>query len=277
VNGFLSLLCFVSFLFLILGLIRPQLFKNKDKEPMTRKQAGIGFGIITFILAVLVGVTSPSPKPVAASVTPTPSPTLSPSTAPKTTPKPSPVATATPKATPKVATRQVTGTAKTLGAGTFTGGKDVAVGLYEVTTTSGQSGNFIVTGTDSYNEVLGVNSSMGVPRVRTQISDGDSIQISGLSQVIFTPVTTPFATTHTPTVLYAGTFTVGEDIGQGRYVATPGAGESGNFIVSGTDSYNEILGGSSAMGGVPNITVDLTNGDAIAISGLSQVTLSPSN
>jgi hypothetical protein len=171
----------------------------------------------------------------------------------------------------------VTGTATTLGAGTFTGGKDVAVGLYDVTPGSGQSGNFIVSGTDSYDEILGVSDGQGVPKVRVQISTGDSIQISGLSQVVFTPVTAAFVTTHTTTTLYAGTFTVGQDIGAGRYVATPGAGESGNFIVTGSDSVDEILGGSSADGGVPSVTTNLTKGDAIQISGLSQVTLTPSS
>ncbi len=174
------------------------------------------------------------------------------------------------------ATRKVTDKATTLGAGSFTGGKDVAVGLYDVTTTSGQSGNFVVNGTDSYNEILGVSYGQGVPKIRVQISDGDQIQISGLSQVIFTPVTAPFRTSHTATTLYAGTFTVGQDIGAGRYVATTTAGSSGNFMVNGTDSYNEILGVSNGQG-VPQVTVTLTDGDVIAISGLSQVTMTPSN
>ena len=186
--------------------------------------------------------------------------------------------TQTTQATPAntVATRKVTGKATTLGAGSFTGGKDVADGLYDVTTTSGQSGNFIVNGTDSYNEILGVSYGQGVPKVRVQISDGDQIQISGLSQVMFTPVTAPFRTSHTATTLYAGAFTVGQDIGAGRYVATTTAGSSGNFIVNGTDSYNEILGVSSGQG-VPQITVTLTDADVIAISGLSQVTMTPIN
>jgi hypothetical protein len=131
---------------------------------------------------------------------------------------------------------------------------------------------FIVTGTNHYNEILGnAGAAGGVPKVRVQISNGDKIEVSGLSAVAFTPVTAPFVTTHTTTTLYAGTFKVGEDIGAGRYVATPGPGQSGNFIVSGSNTYNEILGGSS-IGRVPNLTVDLANGDVIDISGLSQVT-----
>ena len=183
--------------------------------------------------------------------------------------------TTQPAATP--ATRQVEGTAVTLGAGTFSGGQDVAVGLYNVTTAAGQSGNFIVTGTDNYNEILGVSDVQGVPSVRAQITSGDQIQLSGLSSVTFTPVTTSFVTTHTAVTLGAGTWVVGQDIGAGRYVATPGAGQSGNFIVTGNDSYNEILGSDASMDEVPNVTATLTDGDVVQISGMSQVTMTPTN
>jgi len=177
----------------------------------------------------------------------------------------------------KPATRQVEGTATTLGAGSFTGGKDVAEGLYDVTAGAGQSGNFQVSGTDSYNEILGVSDGQGVPKVRVQISKDDQITISSLTSVTFTPVTTPFSTAHATTDLYAGTFTVGQDIGAGRYNVTPGAGQSGNFQVSGNDSYNEILGGDKSMGEVPSVTANLSEGDVITISSLSQVTFTPSN
>lgn len=178
--------------------------------------------------------------------------------------------------TTTIPARKVTGIAKTLGAGTFTGGTDVAPGLYNVTAGAGQSGNFIVQGTDSYNEVLGGDISSGdVPELRAQISTGDQIQISSLSQVIFTPVTTPLVKTHTPVTLYAGTWTVGQDLGPGRYVATPGAGQSGNFIIT-NENVNEVLGGDVSSGDVPSVTFTVQNGDTIDISGLSQVILTPS-
>jgi hypothetical protein len=164
----------------------------------------------------------------------------------------------------------VTGKATTLGAGTFTGGTDVAPGLYDVTAGTGQSGNFIVTGTNEYDEILG--GSDGVPKVRAQISNGDSIKIDSLSQVVFTPVTTPLVTGHVPVTLYAGTWTVGEDLGPGRYVAMPGSGESGNFIIE-AQGVDEILGGSD---GVPNVTFNVNKGDIVSIASLSQVTLTPS-
>jgi hypothetical protein len=241
---------------------------RKQWSEMTQKEKRNGIIGLVVIAIVVIGIISAATNgskatQTTASTTPT---KQSSSTSPTST---QPAA--------KVAARQVTGTATTLGAGTFAGGKDVAVGLYDVTTGAGQSGNFIVTGTDSYDEILGVSDVQGVPKIRVKISSGDSIQISGLSSATFTPVTAPFVTTHTAATLYAGTFTVGQDIGAGRYVATPGAGESGNFIVTGSDSYDEILGGDSSLGGVPSLTVNLSKGDTIAISSLSQVTMTPAN
>ncbi len=226
--------------------------------------------IALFVFGIIIAATSSSKTPT----TTNNSTNASAKTSANTTPSKSSTQT-----TSKPATRQVKGTATTLGAGTFTGGKDVAVGLYDVTPGAGQSGNFTVSGTDSYNEILGGGDvSLGdVPMIRVQISSGDQIQISSLSSVTFTPVTAAFVTTHAAASLYAGTFIVGQDIGAGRYVVTPGSGQSGNFTVSGNDSYNEILGSDSSMGDVPSLTVTLTDGDVIAISSLSQVNFAPSN
>jgi hypothetical protein len=163
----------------------------------------------------------------------------------------------------------------TLGAGSFLGGTDVAPGLYDVTTGPDQSGTFIVNGTDSYNEILDSSGTQGVPKIRVQISNSDQIQISGLSQVIFTPVSTPFVTSHSAVTLYAGTWSVGQDLGPGRYVATPGAGQSGNFIIT-SEGINEVLGGDPSRGGVPSVTFNVQSGDVIEIIGLRQVTLAPS-
>ena len=171
--------------------------------------------------------------------------------------------------------RTVEGTEVTLGAGEFTGGTDVAPGLYDVTTSPGQSGGFVVSGTDSYNEVLDSSGNRGVPEIRAQISKGDQIQISGLSQVFFTPVSTPFVTTQSVATLYPGTWTVGQDLGPGEYVATPGAGQSGTFIIT-SENVNERLGGDPGSGAVSSVTFNVQIGDVIEISGLKQVTLTPS-
>lgn len=130
-------------------------------------------------------------------------------------------------------------------------------------------------GADLYDEILGGDSiDGGVPEVRAQISSGDHIEVSGLSQVTFTRVSTPLVRTHTSVSLYAGTWVVGKNLGPGRY-ATPGAGLSGKFIITNED-VDEILGGSSDDGGVASETFSVKNGDTIEIGSLSQVMLSPS-
>ena len=236
---------------------------RKGELPMRWRRVAIG--VIAVVGIIALGASGSSSKKGSSGGTTTPT---------TAAPTASTAATTAPPAT--VPARQVTGKAVTLGAGTFTGGTDVAAGLYDVTPGPGQSGNFIVQGTNTYDEILGSNGGIGgVPKVRAQISAGDKIQIESLSQVTFTPVTTPYVTTHSLVTLYAGTWTVGQDIGPGRYVATPGAGQSGNFIVD-AEGVDEILGGSAADGGVPNVTVSLSKGDVIDISSLSAVTMTPS-
>ena len=183
--------------------------------------------------------------------------------------------TTTTAPTSPVPNRQVSGIAVTLGSGSFLGGTDVAPGLYDVTTGPDQSGTFIVSGTDSYDENLDSSGTQGVPEIRVQISNGDQIQISGLSQVTFTPVSTPFVTSQSAATLYAGTWTVGQDLGPGSYVATPGAGQSGNFIIT-SEGINVVLGGDPSLGEVPSVTFNVQTGDVIEITGLGQVTLEPS-
>jgi hypothetical protein len=179
--------------------------------------------------------------------------------------------------------RQVTGTLVTLGAGSYLGGTDVKAGLYDVTPGAGESGNFSTTAVKSltpysYNEILGSDTSLSaVPSVRTQISKGDKISISGLSSVTFAPVTTPYVTSHSTITLGAGTWVVGQDIGPGRYVATPGPGQSGNFNVTGKsvfgNSVNEILGSDTSLSEVPSVNVNLSKDDVISVSSMSQVVM----
>lgn len=117
-----------------------------------------------------------------------------------------------PTPTTTVPKRTITGKLTTLGAGNFTVGRDIPAGLYNVTAGAGQSGNFIVTGNDTYDEILGSADGLGVPEVRARLQKGDKIQLAGLSSVIFTPVATPYVTVVKPVDLYAGTCTVGQDI-----------------------------------------------------------------
>jgi hypothetical protein len=149
--------------------------------------------------------------------------------------------------------RQITGKATNLGAGTFTGGKDIPVGLYDVTPVSG-TGNFTVNSSSGdllVNEVLGKSSGLGVLKVRVKISKDDKIQLQSINKTHFEPVATPFVKSVQKVKLYSGTWTVGEDIAAGRYKASTPSG-AGNFVVydnSGLPGTNEILG----SGGVKEV------------------------
>lgn len=151
----------------------------------------------------------------------------------------------------------------------------MAPGLYDVTTGAGQSGSFVVSGTDSYNEILDASGSQGVPEIRVQIANDDQIQISGLSQVYFTPVSTPYVTTQSQGSLYAGTWTVGQDLGPGTYVATPGAQQNGTLTIA-AEGVDETLSSNPRHGAASSVTFTVQSGDVIQIAGLGQVTLTPS-
>ena len=146
-------------------------------------------------------------------------------------------------------------------------------GLYDVTTGRDQNEQFTVTGTDFYNEVLGTTR---VPKIRVQIATGDQIQISGPSEASFTPVSTPFVTTYSALDLYAGSWTVGQDLGPGKYVATPDTGQVGQFVVK-AEGVAVTLGGDSSQGEVPSVTFTVHTGDVIEISGLGQVSVTPTS
>ncbi|KLU63999.1 hypothetical protein DEAC_c39930 [Desulfosporosinus acididurans] len=222
--------------------------------------------IIAIIYSAITGNTNSSsttapPKQGASTSTPTTSPT-------KQSPTKSQAPTA--PATPAL-------TAKSLGAGTFTIGQQITPGRYTVTTPSG-SGNFVVSdqsGMPVVNEVLG---DSGVSKVVAALPDGGKIEISSLNKVDFNPYQPPsIGNSPTKTDLCAGSFIVGTDIPQGRYVASVIGSGSGNFVIedqSGMPKTNEILGGDM---GVKNVTVDLSNSDTIQISSLNDVQFVPSN
>lgn len=174
--------------------------------------------------------------------------------------------------------RQAQGKATDLGAGTFTVGKNIPEGLYDVTPADGQ-GNFIITNAKSMdlnvNSILGTANGMGVSKVRVKLVGDEQIKLESINKTHFEPVTAKLVTDHNAISLYSGRFIVGEDIGKGRYTATS-TGGTGNFIIynkSNIPKTNEILGDS----GVKQVTVDLDDGDIITISGLNQVNFAPTN
>ncbi len=160
-----------------------------------------------------------------------------------------------------VKSRVVSGELVTLGAGSFVVGSDLKAGYYDITAGAGESGN--LTSSGGLNEILG--GEYGVSKVRASLMDNEEVKLSGLSQVIFTPVTAAFIGEHKDTQLYSGKFIVGEDIGEGRYKVSAVSG-SGNLFTSG--GVNEILGGEY---GVPEVTLNLKNGQEVKISGIESV------
>lgn len=79
--------------------------------------------------------------------------------------------------------------------------------------------------------------------------------------------------------LYAGKWTVGEDIKPGRYQLTTNQGDSGNIFVddeTGKGLINDILSNKENSGlGVASITIDLKEGYTIEIKRLDVVFLNP--
>lgn len=243
--------------------------------------SGIGAIVVIVIIAVAAGgggskghkITAEKPvstptstaQPAPGGVTPG-SPAASAAPAKSTTPaKPSPKVKKRDNSSAKVTT---------LGAGSFTVGQDLPPGRYVITPQSGQSGNLSASSSDNplaINEILGEAGGLGVPSVTTTLTRGEVVKISGMSAVTFAPATTSLRTS-----LSAGDWEVGLDIAAGRYVAAPAHGGSGNFVVydkDGLPKTNEVLGDAGGLG-VPNVTVSLSNGDLIRISGLSEVTFS---
>src|SRR5699024_8467860 len=162
--------------------------------------------------------------------------------------------------------------ATTLGAGTFTVGQDVAPGRYVLEPGAGQSGNVhAATAEDPLviNEILGDAAGLGVPSVTTTLIEGEELEISGLSEVTFTPAETELRTT-----LGTGDWVVGLDVAPGDYVVTPAEGGWGNFVVydsSGFPDTNGLLGDAEGLG-VPEGTIPVPAGEEIQISGISEVT-----
>lgn len=102
-------------------------------------------------------------------------------------------------------------------------------------------------------------------------SSVETIEISGLNEVLFSPAPAEFSND-----LSAGRYHVGFDIKAGDYIVTTESG-SGNFFIYDEDGYpltNEILcvaGDEDDSFGVSKIKVSLEEGYIIDISGLNNV------
>jgi len=151
----------------------------------------------------------------------------------------------------------------TLTSGTWVVGEDLPQGRYLIT---GDSAGTIVIWrgpVPAFEESLGEG---GIGSITTYVSNGDIIEISGITNVSFTPVEER-ALSNT---LTTGNWIVGIDIPAGQFYATASAG-TGTLIIWRNDAVivNEILGDGDY--GVERISVDLADGDVIAVTGLSSV------
>lgn len=156
----------------------------------------------------------------------------------------------------------------TLNTGTFIVSTDIPAGRYTIT--GDGNGNFFVynASAEAYiNEILG-GGDIGVDSVTTDIKDGDSIEISGINNVIFTPAQTILYTD----TLTTGNWYVGLDIAPARYdISSNGNGNLFVYDTSGQSVVNEILGGGDI--GVDKVTATLKTGYMITISGMKQINL----
>ncbi|MDR2930907.1 MAG: hypothetical protein LBV06_08415 [Propionibacteriaceae bacterium] len=171
---------------------------------------------------------------------------------------------------PKPARDNSTAALTTLGAGTFVVGTDIPAGRYVITPAGGDSGNLFIHSPKQplyVNEILGQALGLGVPSVTVDLLADMEVEIKRISEVTFTPAETVSATT-----LTTGRWVVGIDIPAGRYTAAPAdPADAGNFFVhekSGLPAVNEILGGDH---GVPNVAVNLKDGQTVHISGITTV------
>lgn len=155
-------------------------------------------------------------------------------------------------------------------------GEDISAGRYEITSTS-TSGNFVVMNESNLpivNEILGDNAfDMGVSSITIDLSKGQIINISGMDDVLFTPIESSLKEGS----LTAGTWIVGTDVKAGKYIATTPKG-SGNLVVTSNSIpvVNEILTSDkdSSMGlGVEKVQLSLKEGQVIIVSGVNEVYL----
>ena len=76
-STFFALLFIASLVLLAWGLIAPKGLSKFSKKPLTRRDAGIGFGLTTFVLMVLTSVTAPKPSVTITPQTSKPASTIS--------------------------------------------------------------------------------------------------------------------------------------------------------------------------------------------------------
>ncbi|CAN5187153.1 hypothetical protein BH09PAT3_BH09PAT3_3900 [soil metagenome] len=83
-----AILFLASIGFLVWGVVSPASLSKHSKKPVTRRDAGIGFGVIAFVMLVLTGVTVPDTASKQSTETSNVKPAISQSTAAPVAPEP---------------------------------------------------------------------------------------------------------------------------------------------------------------------------------------------
>ena len=240
--------------------VQPQGPRKKAKKPLLKR---VWFWLLVVVAVFFVYAVSTS----GSSSDSTASTSTSSSTAAKTPAAKTSTSASASASASKPSRDNSTAKAVTLGAGSWTVGKDIQPGRYVIAAVSG-TGNLSSTGAQDsmdINEILDASGADGIKSYTDDLTSGMVVKIDGIDSTSFTP-----ATTSESTSLTTGNWTVGIDIPAGSYTATPtDASQSGNFVVyvNGAADTNEILGSD----GVKSVHVSLGDGDVVSISTLSGV------
>ncbi|KYH45322.1 DUF2510 domain-containing protein [Branchiibius sp. NY16-3462-2] len=217
-----------------------------------------------------------------------PQPATSPATAVASSSAPTPAVTqSSPTVSdPPLPTDLPTGAAAhrmNLSAGKYVAGvKDIADGTYDVVPLGGTSGSLVVdssvddTDPPITQQRLGNDAAGSVQKVRVDLNLDNQIVVPAGLRVAFIPHQTGEVGAHVRTVLYAGTFIVGQDIGPGKYrVTAPGqAGAIDTFTNDPATDVDAVLGDGSELTKT-SVVVQLTNDDEVDLTDMSRVIFTP--
>lgn len=161
-----------------------------------------------------------------------------------------------------------------LGEGTWRAGIDIAPGRYHICAGQG-SGTITSVKTGGQMGLNETFAAVPVPGIRvhtitTDIAKGETLTITGLEDVTFTPAAQVMSTT-----ISAGTWVVGFDVPAGDFTAVaPRADEQGSVAIQVDNATvsSAVLGRRTGTG-EESLPLHLTEGQTLVIQGLNEVTL----
>ncbi|WP_297521648.1 hypothetical protein [uncultured Clostridium sp.] len=157
--------------------------------------------------------------------------------------------------------------AVTLNSGKYAVGKEIEQGFYIVQTLKSGKISVYNSKNEKIQETDVVDKGGSIPlKSIFLLKEGDTLEITGMSSVKFSPYKRDFKT-----VLSTGTYEVGVDIKQGDYImeipSSSGMVSVNNPI--GIPLFSQILNNQGSQ----NIKLTLANGDSINVNGVSGIHL----